>query len=490
MFLNLYLSQKDRNIGELLLTDNFFIPDQLTIKGCTPIQGNMKVSGAKNSILGLMAASLLTDEVVILRNVPYITDVLEMGQIMLDIGVDVRFNPKERILRLHAAKITKNEISHQAANFRASYYLWGALLARFRRTNEFDSLKVCMPGGCTFGGKRPTDFHEELIKSVFGAEITVETRDNEKYSYLSFKLPKKEPNDICPIYTTFKSSHGATFHWLLSVSGSNNVKMMYNSSLEPEVSNLITMLQKMGLGLTGSERTGIIYDGTNKDLLHGVDFEVIPDRLETATYALLTLGTRGELQLEGINFEHCSPWLGQLTRMFDKGIYFSPDLTKLNLDFRDCKDFKGFIMQVTPFPGFETDLQQIWTPIMAQATSPSIISDLIWPGRSAHLAEMSKFGLKSDFHQFDIISGQQAIIKNLNINIYPSKMHSAQAKGTDLRGTMALLLLAASVKGTSKIDNPSFALRGYPNLINNFKKLGINIKASDSGYDIKALPEM
>lgn len=472
------------------MTKNFFIPEQLIINGGAQVQGNLKISGAKNAILGLMAASLLTDEVVTLRNVPNISDVLEMGQIMRDIGVDVRFNPQERVLRLHAAKIIKNEISHQAANFRASYYLWGSLLARFRRTGEFNNLKVCLPGGCAFGGKRPTDFHEELIKTVFGAEITVETRENEKYSYLSFQLPNQEPQELCPIYTTFKASHGATFHWLLSVTGSNNIKMMYNSSLEPEVSNLIHMLQKMGLGLMGSERTGIIYDGTNRKLLNGVDFEVIPDRLEAATYALLALTTQGELQLEGINFEHCSPWLGQLTRMFDKGIYFSPDLTKLNLDFRNRKAFDGFIMQVTPFPGFETDLQQIWTPVMAQAETPSIISDLIWPGRSAHLAEMEKFGLKSDFHQFDVVSGQQAIIKNLYVNVYPSQLHCAQAKGTDLRGTISLLLIAAAVSGVSKIDNPSFALRGYPNLLTNFRNLGVDIKASESGNEITALPEI
>lgn len=472
------------------MTNNLFIPEQITVRGGTPVQGTIKISGAKNSILGLMAASLLTDEVVTLRNVPYISDVLEMGQIMRDIGVDVRYDPQERVLRLHTPKIIKNEISHQAANFRASYYLWGSLLARFRRTGEFDNLKVCMPGGCTFGGKRPTDFHEELIKTVFGAEINVETRENEKYSYLSFQLPKQEPAELCPIYTTFKSSHGATFHWLLSVAGSNNIKMMYNSSLEPEVSNLISMLQKMGLGLMGSERTGIIYDGTNRKLLKGVDFEVIPDRLEAATYALLALSTQGELQLEGINFEHCSPWLGQLTRMFDKGIYFSPDLTRLNLDFRNRKAFNGFIMQVTPFPGFETDLQQIWTPVMAQAKTPSIISDLIWPGRSAHLAEMEKFGIDSKFHQFDIISGQQASVKNLYIEILPSQLQAAQANGTDLRGTMSLLLIAATVNGISRINNPSFALRGYPNLLANFRNIGIDIEASTSGHNITALPEL
>ena len=472
------------------MSENFFIPDSLIINGGNPISGDIKISGAKNSILGLMAAALLTDDVVTLRNVPYITDVLEMGHIMRDIGVDVEFNPQKRILKLHAAKIVKNEISHQAAHFRASYYLWGSLLARFCRTKEFDSLKVCLPGGCSFGGKRPTDFHEELIKTVFGATISLETRENEKYSYLNFQLPKNENPDLCPVYTTFKASHGATFHWLLSVSGSDYSKMMYNASLEPEVSNLIAMLQKMGLGLIGSERTGIIYDGKNRKLLKGVDFEVIPDRLEAATYALLTLSTRGAVELDGIKLEHCSPWLGQLERMFSRGIYYSTDKKKVYLDFRKIKPYDGFIMQVTPFPGFETDLHQIWTPVLAQAKTESIISDLIWAGRSAHLKQMENFGLRSKFYQFDVNSGQQGSIKNLYINIEPSELHAAEAEGTDLRGTMATIMLAATVSGKSKINNPSFALRGYPNLLKNLQDLGVDIQSSKEGREIQALPEI
>ena len=136
------------------MNKNFFIPDTIKINGGKPVQGSVKISGAKNSILGLMAASILTDEEVTLRNVPYITDVLELGHILQEIGVDVKYNPEARILKLHAKKITKNVISHKAANFRASYYLWGALLARFKRTNEFNQLKVCLPGGSYCVGKR------------------------------------------------------------------------------------------------------------------------------------------------------------------------------------------------------------------------------------------------------------------------------------------------------------------------------------------------
>lgn len=162
-------------------TSPFFIPELLTVRGGTPVYGSVDVSGAKNAILGLMAAALLTDEPVILNNVPYISDVLEMGHIMKELGVDVRYAPRRKILFLHARTITSNVISEKAVHFRASYYLWGSLLARFVHTGEFDSLKVLMPGGCSFGGKRRTDFHEQLIKSVFNAEIVEEPYNGRHY---------------------------------------------------------------------------------------------------------------------------------------------------------------------------------------------------------------------------------------------------------------------------------------------------------------------
>lgn len=465
---------------------SFFIPELLSIRGGNPIYGSVDISGAKNAILGLMAASLLTDEPVILQNVPYISDVLEMGHILKELGVDVRYSPNQKILFLHAKKITSNVISEKAIHFRASYYLWGSLLARFVHTDEFDSLKVLMPGGCSFGGKRRTDFHEQLIKSVFNAEIIEEPANGRHY--LCFKLPKKHMVGH-PVYATFKASHGATYHWLLSVAGSSEVKMMYNASLEPEISNLIIMLQQMGLGLSGNERTGLIYDGKNRGLLHGGTFMVIPDRMETATYALLAVGTKGEIQIDNINFDNCRPWLCQLCNMFETGIYYSPDKTQLNLNFKNRPNFDGVVMQMSPFPGMETDLQQIWTPILGQAQTDSFIADLIWPGRIAHLEEMSKLGLLSDAEQKEVKVSQDISDKVLLVNIHPSQYKAAEVSGMDLRGTMGLIIQAAMTEGKSKITTPSYALRGYPNLVSNLQKLGVNIVASAKGTKIEALPE-
>ena len=465
----------------------FFIPELLSIRGGNPVYGSVNISGAKNAILGLMAASLLTDEPVIINNVPYISDVLEMGHIMKELGVDVRYAPQKRILYLHARKITSNVISEKAVHFRASYYLWGSLLARFVHTGEFDSLKVLMPGGCSFGGKRRTDFHEQLIKSVFNAEISEEPYNSRHY--LCFSLPKNKVLGGNPVYATFKASHGATYHWMLSVAGASEIKMMYNSSMEPEISNLMMMLQQMGLGLSGNERTGLIYDGKNRGLLHGGTFYAIPDRMEAATYALLAVGTKGEIQIENINFDNCRPWFSQLYNMFESGVYYSPDKTQLNLNFRNRADFSGVIMQMSPFPGMETDLQQIWTPILGQATSESFIADLIWPGRIAHLEQMQKFGLQTEAEQREVKVSQEMSDKVLLVKIKPSQYKAADVEGMDLRGTMGLIIMAAMTEGKSKVTTPSYALRGYPNLIKNLQDLGVNISASAKGTKIEPLPE-
>lgn len=470
----------------------FFIPEKICVKGGSPVRGTVEISGAKNSILGLMAAALLTDEEVILHNVPYITDVIEMGHIMIDLGVDVKFCPERKMLYLHAKNITNNTLNDKAIKFRASYYLWGSLLARFKQTKEFNNIRVCLPGGCSFGGKRATDFHEQLIKTIFGADIREEEvvvdGSEECKHYLVFTLPSEEPDDLVPIYTTAKVSHGATFHWLLSVAGTKDFKMMFNSSLEPEVSNLISMLKKMGLDVSGNESTGLVYNGKNRGLLKGGVFEVIPDRLEAATYALLTLGTRGGVQIKGINLEHCAPWLKQLKKTAGSAIYYSLDKKDIILDFRDVEPFDGIVAQMSPFPGFETDLQQIWTPILGQAATESTIVDMIWPGRKAHFAEMQKFGLQGEYTTLDIVSAQNTISQALFAKIKPSKLKAATATGMDLRGTMGLIVMASIAKGKSSIYKPEFALRGYPNLVENLQNIGIDVNVSSKGVYIDPLP--
>ncbi len=144
---------------------------------------------------------------------------------------------------------------------------------------------------------------------------------------------------------------------------------------------------------------------------------------------------------------------------------------------------------MSPFPGMETDLQQIWTPILGQATSESFIADLIWPGRIAHLEQMQKFGLQTEAEQREVKVSQEMTDKVLLVKIKPSQYKAADVEGMDLRGTMGLIIMAAMTEGKSKVTTPSYALRGYPNLIKNLQDLGVNISVSAKGTKIEPLPE-
>jgi UDP-N-acetylglucosamine 1-carboxyvinyltransferase len=470
------------------MKNEFFIPDSINIdaRKIAPSE-TIYISGAKNEVLGAMAAAVLTDKPFVLDNVPNISDVLDMGRILLELGADVGYDARRRRMRIHAKKIKTNILSDAAYKFRASYYLWGALLARFVITGEFDSLRVRLPGGCALGGSRGIDFHVDLLQNVFSAEYS---DDNE---YLEFKLPTdqktKRPTDQ-PIYSTRLVSHGATFHWLLSVAATLGTHVIYNASMEPEVPHLLWILNQMGANIRGTNSTAIISSGRGK-LLNGGEFAVMPDRLETGSYAIMAYALRRKLTLKLTDPASCRPWLNSLTELAGADtINISGDT--MNFDFTDAPRFTGAKTYVmSPIPGKETDLQQVWTPALAVRAAPrasATILDPVWPNRTAHLAEMEKFGLNSSHRKIEIKNSVAAAAAEIVVR--PSKFAPATARGMDLRGTFGLIVCAAVSGGVSEIENPAPVLRGYPNLIANLEKFGLKIQASKSGETVPPLPEL
>ena len=473
----------------------FFIPDYLTVKGGKSVDSRVTISGAKNEVLGIMAAAVLTDEVVELRNVPFISDVIDMGRIMMALGVDVKYSPEKNHLRLHAKRITGNILPELAIKFRASYYLWGALLARFRVTGEFNSLHIKMPGGCglvdTFktgdglGSKgRPTDFHLSMLQNLFEIDI----KCGESATDLELILPDRNPcNDSYPVYATRLMSHGATMHWMLAVALCKKQKFMYNASLEPEISHLLGILRAMGAELRGTGTMAITNMGRRGDeLLRGGTFEVMPDRIEAGTYALLAMALRGKIRLSCTNADHCRPWLNLIKEII------KPESDRAHIE-SSCMffDFTGFQFPgqhiiFSPFPGKETDLQQIWTAVLTSATSESVIVDPVWPKRS-DMPDITPFFHGMEFGQVDIENYEMP--KAGILKIFPSNVQPTVSKGFDLRGTIAMIILAAMANGASRINNPSFALRGYPNLIDNLSNIGLDITASKEGVVLEGLPE-
>ncbi|MDR1826574.1 MAG: hypothetical protein LBQ49_02680 [Rickettsiales bacterium] len=456
--------------------ENIIIPDHIEINGGRPLCDGavVGISGAKNEVLGAMCAAVLTDQAVQFRNVPFITDVLDMCEIMRKIGVAVDYSPMQKTLSIRAKKITTNVLPAEALKFRASYYIWGALLARFVKTGEWRSLKIQAPGGCGFGdgsGARRFDFHESVVKFAFGADMV------ESVDQVEFVLPKKIGAQNTPIIYTPLMSHGATLHWMLASALSPDLSILYNASMESEVPHLLGILGKMGARIRGSSVTAIMNLGFSGKLLSGGVFDIMPDRMETGFYALLAMALKSKIKLVGTDAASCRPWLNSVIeiagkercRIFDDFMVF---------DFRDMPPFDGRDFVISPVPGKETDLQQTWTPVLSMARTPSRIYDPVWSGRTGHLAEMAKFGVKSEYRQIEAVNaraGDPSVVQSSEIIIHPSKLHAAEAAGMDLRGTAGLIMCAAMAKGVSRVNDPKFALRGYPNLIENLRAIGVEI---------------
>lgn len=466
----------------------FLVPEKLEITGGSPVNGTVEISGAKNSVMCLMAAALLTKEKVILRNVPFISDVLWFGKIMRDIGVEIYHNPATREMHICAEKITTNVLPPDTSKrIRTSYYFWGALLARFSITGEYNQLIVANPGGCKFGTAiRKFDFHINLLESVLGTNVREEGNDEE--SCLIFTLPSTyNPSEELDYFSTARLSHGATVNFLLSSVGNGNIAML-NAIQEPEVSDLIHMLNMMGRGqllITGENSTGLVKKQLNKrELLKGVKYIVMSDRLEAASYALLAAATGGEILISNCDVDSMKPFLTRFkecanVQNLQNGIFVSAKPFDL---------VPGQHMLISPFPGDETDLHQVWAPLLMQANSPSVIIDPIWINRTGHLEEFIK--MRGDCSHY-ITKNEDATINSYDtgekayIEISgKSKLSPARVTGPDLRGTIGLIIAACSADGVSEISEAKWAIRGYPNLIENLRSCGVNVNAV--GHDKKS----
>ncbi|MCL2017450.1 MAG: hypothetical protein FWG80_01585 [Alphaproteobacteria bacterium] len=463
------------------MSNELFIPDFIEINGGRPIDGTIKVSGAKNEILGAMAACLLTDEVLTLTNVPHISDVLDMGKVLINLGVRVEYDPATGILCMQAKTITSNRLSAEAGKFRASYYLWGPLLARFRHTREFDSLHVEIPGGCGNADARGIDYHVNLLKTVLDAKI------EDSGSAVDFFLPTDSTISNGNIYSTVHTSHGSTFHWMLTVSILEYLNLMYNATLEPEIPALLQLLNNMGAKLRGMGSTALHSYG-HKGLLRGGTFEIMPDRLEAGSYACLAFGTRGKLRLENIDPTTCRPWLNFLYEMGDGKKNIQIEDNSIYFDFSNRPDFEGRVLHTSPYPGKETDLQQVFVPLLAGAKGRSIVTDLNNSWRDQQLPQMRQFGIDCDS---EFIATPGGLTKGqLKIFILPSEIKPTNTVGSDLRGTFGIIECAAIANGQSRIENPGNAFRGYPNFLAKLQNIGIDVTASETGKILSALPEI
>lgn len=412
-----------------------------------PLNGEVEISGAKNAVLPLMAAALLTEDEVVISDVPDLRDVSVMKDILRFLGAEIE-EPARSVLSIRTADIKTNEADYDlVSKMRASFVVMGPLLART------GSAKVYMPGGCSIGA-RPIDLHLKGFKSL-GAEIVIDDTDD----YIKAAAPAGGlVGDT--VYLDFPSV-GATENIMMAAVLANGVTYIENAAEEPEIIDLANLLNKMGGRIKGAGTDTIKIEGV--DRLHGAEHTVIPDRIEAGTYMLAAAITKGQVLVKNVLPDHLKPIIAKLrecgvtVEMGDDGLYV----------LADDRELTSTDIKTMPYPGFPTDIQSPFMAFLTCVYGSSTVIETVFENRFMHVAELNRMGANIE------IEGNKALIKG------GRNLEGAQVIATDLRAGAAMVLAGLAAKGTTEISEIYHIERGYEDFIPKFRALGANILKID-----------
>ena len=421
------------------------VSQNLKILGQGKLNGTVEISGAKNSSLVLLAASLLTNEKIILENVPYLTDIEKMENILKNLGVDLVFEKNK--LEIDSKNISIKELPGELVNgLRASFFCIGALLTKFGEA------KVPLPGGCDIGS-RPIDEHINGLRAL-GSEITIEER------IVKAKIKRKK-NKLQGAHIKLKCpSVGATETLIMAASLAEGRTTIENAAREPEIQDLCQMLNKMGAKIYDSGKEKIIIDGVNK--LGGCSHKVIPDRIEAGTFLIAAAATSSSITVCPVIPIHLEAVTNKLKESGSKITIKGNSITIYG------KEIKGVDIDTAPFPGFPTDLQAPFTALMTIANGESKITETIFENRMNHIHLLNKMGAHIKLNK------NIAHIKGVK------KINGMDLVGSDLRSSAALIIAGIIAKGCSKIYGLEHLDRGYENFELKLNNLGIRITRENS----------
>jgi len=415
--------------------------ESLKINGRCSLQGQIKISGAKNSALVLLAASLLTKDKVYLTNVPDLSDIRKMKHILKSIGVKIN-NDSEKMI-INAENLYLGNINHDLVNeLRASFFCIGPLLSRSGEAS------LALPGGCNIG-KRPI---EEHIKGLQELGATIEQKDGFVHAKIRNNRIRLKGTHIrlgCP-------SVGATETLIMAAVLAEGKTIISNSAREPEIQDLCEMLNNMGAKIRGAGTSRISIEGVN--YLNGCSHEVIPDRIEAGTFLIAAAATLSAITISPVIPSHLKSLLQKLQESGSKIII------KNNSISIKTEKIKAVNIETAPFPGFPTDLQAPFTVLMLKATGKSIIKETIFENRMSHIELLNKMGASIKLeNNIATVSGVQ-------------KLSGRNLKGSDLRSTAAIVIAALAAENTSLVEGLEHLDRGYENLEFKLKLLGANIQ--------------
>lgn len=410
--------------------------------GDNRLVGRVRIEGAKNAVLPLLAATVLASEgKTTLKNVPVLSDVFTMNNVVRGLNTQVDFDQDENTVVVDATKPLTEEAPYKyVSKMRASIVVLGPILARNGHA------KVSMPGGCTIGS-RPIDLHLKGLEAM-GAQIT------QTAGYIEAKADRLMGAHI---YMDFPSV-GATQNIMMAATLAQGTTVIENAAREPEIVDLALLLNKMGAKVRGAGTENITIIGVGK--LHGAEHNVVQDRIEAGTFMVAAAMTGGDLLIEDAIWEHNRPLLSKMQEMGvevteeEEGIRVRSDVSKL----------KAVSVKTLPYPGFPTDMQAQFTALMAIAQGESVMVETVFENRFQHLEEMRRMGLHSD------------IMRDTARIWGGSSLQGAEVMSTDLRASATLILMGLIAEGETKVSKLVHLDRGYYKFHEKLAALGAKVK--------------
>ena len=423
--------------------------DKFVITGGHPLTGEVSVSGAKNAVVAILPATILAEDICRIENIPNISDVSAMINILNIMGAHVKYINKNTI-EIDTRHINSYVVEHELSKqLRASYYLIGALLGRFNRA------EVAMPGGC-YLGVRPIDQHIKGFEAL-GATVTME--ENAMVNARAERLLGSS------IYLDVVSV-GATINCMLAAVKARGLTIIENAAKEPHIVDLANFLNTMGADIRGAGTDVIKIRGV--DRLHGCEYSIIPDQIEAGTYMVAAAVTNGNVLVKNVIPKHLESITAKLVEC-GVNVEEYDDAVRVSLSSRAGK----CNIKTMPHPGFPTDMQPQFAVLLSLARGTSIISESVWDNRFRYAEQLARMG--AIIH----VDGKTAVVEGVE------GLKGAPIKADDLRAGAAMMIAAMAASGVSEIEDIHHIERGYENVVEKFRSIGAKIERREFPDDDK-----
>lgn len=419
----------------------------LHIWGGHPLEGQVQVSGAKNSALVLMTGALLASGPCRLSNVPSLADISRMGEILVALGADIKQG--QNVLEIDPRHLNKTSAPYElVSQLRASFFAIGPLLARMGEA------KVPLPGGCAIGA-RPVEIHVDGLKQM-GAEVYIDHGTVHAYTK---KLKGAR------IYMDYPSV-GATETLMMAATLAEGETVLENAAQEPEVVDLANFCRAMGARIIGAGTNTIVISGVSE--LHGTDYRIVPDRIEAATFLVAGAMTRSEISVSSLVPEHLTAAIAKLKAIGCNVLSDAPDTLRVV----PGDILRGVDIETLPYPGFPTDMQALFVALLSLCEGSSVVTETVYENRLGHVPELKRMG--ADIR----IKGNNAMIQGV------PQLSGAPVTGTDLRASAAMVVAGLAARGQTTVQGLHHLDRGYDDIEGKLRSLGARIERVGPGSKV------